>query len=62
MSGRGQPMFIPSLQAGRPGFDSRQGQEVFLLLHSVEIESGVHPASYAMGIGGSFSRGKAAEA
>jgi hypothetical protein len=31
--------------AGRPGFDSLQGQE-FSLVHSIQTGSGVHPASY----------------
>jgi hypothetical protein len=34
------------------GFDSRQGQEVFL--HSVQTRSGAHPESYSMGTVGSF--------
>jgi hypothetical protein len=32
----------------------------FSLLHSVQTESGVHPASYSMGTRGSFLGGKAA--
>jgi hypothetical protein len=40
-----------------PGKDKR-----FSLLHSVQIGSGAHPASYPMGARGSFSRGKAAGA
>jgi hypothetical protein len=43
------------LQAGRPGFDSRKGQEI--LLHSVQTDSGAHPASYSMGTEGSFPGG-----
>jgi hypothetical protein len=34
----------------------------FSPLHSVKINSGVHPASYAIGMGASFSGGKAAGA
>jgi hypothetical protein len=34
----------------------------FSLLHVVQTDSGVHPASYPMGTGGSFSGVKAAEA
>jgi hypothetical protein len=49
-----------SRRAGRPGFDSRQGQE-FYFLQSVQIGSGVHPASYPIDAGGSFPGGKAAE-
>jgi hypothetical protein len=37
------------------------GQE-FLLLHVIQIGSGVHPTSYPMGAGDSFSGGKAAGA
>jgi hypothetical protein len=40
-------------------FESRWGQE-FSVLHIVQIGSGVHPASYPMGTGGSFPGGKAA--
>jgi hypothetical protein len=36
---------------GRPGFDSRKGQD-FSRLHSVLIGSGAHPASYTMRTGG----------
>jgi hypothetical protein len=32
----------------------------FLLLRSAQTGSGAHPASYPMGIGGSFAVGKAA--
>jgi hypothetical protein len=39
-------------------FKSRQGQE-FSLLHAVQTGSGVHPTSYPIGTGGSFSGGKA---
>jgi hypothetical protein len=34
----------------------------FSLLHSVQTDSGAHPASYPMGTGGSFPEGKVAEA
>jgi hypothetical protein len=38
------------LWAGRPGFDSWQGQQIFLFIpHSVQTDSGAHPASYPMG-------------
>jgi hypothetical protein len=39
------------LQAGRPGFDSRQTQEIFSLLHSLHTGCEAHPASYPMGTG-----------
>jgi hypothetical protein len=42
-------------------FESREGQE-FFLLHVVQTGSGAHPASYTMGTGGSSSGGKAAGA
>jgi hypothetical protein len=42
-------------------FECRWGQE-FLLLHVVQIGSGVHPTSYPMCTGGSFPGGKAAVA
>jgi hypothetical protein len=32
------------------------------LLHSVQTSSGAHPASYPMGMGGSFPKGEAARA
>jgi hypothetical protein len=42
---------LPSpIRAGRPGFDSRQGQD-FSLLHSVHTGYGAHPAFYPMGTG-----------
>jgi hypothetical protein len=34
----------------------------FSLLHSIQTDSGAHPASYPMGTGGSFPGGKAGEA
>jgi hypothetical protein len=43
------------------GVGVRYGQE-FSLLHVVHTGSGVHPASYSMGTGVSFSEGKAAGA
>jgi hypothetical protein len=49
------------LRAGRSGFDSHHGQDLFSLLHSVQTGSDVHPASYPMGAGGSFPGDKAAE-
>jgi hypothetical protein len=41
--------------------DSRQRQ-YFSLLHSVQTDSGVHPASYPMATGGSFPGGTVAGA
>jgi hypothetical protein len=38
------------------------GGENFSLHHRVQIGSGIHPASYSMGTGGSFPGGKAAGA
>jgi hypothetical protein len=46
----------------RPGFDSRQGQEICSLRHSVQTGSGDHTASYPVGTGGSFPGSKVAEA
>jgi hypothetical protein len=45
--------YSDGLRAGRPGFDSLQGKEIFSLLHCVHIGSGAHPA-YEMGTGGFF--------
>jgi hypothetical protein len=45
--------YSDGLRAGRPGFDSRQGQDLSLL-HSVQTGPEAHPASYPMGTGGSF--------
>jgi hypothetical protein len=42
-------------------FESRWGQE-FSLLQIVQTGSEVHPTSYTMGTGGSFTGGKAAGA
>jgi hypothetical protein len=39
------------LQAGRPGFDSRQEQGYFSLRHCVQTSSGAHPASHPVGTG-----------
>jgi hypothetical protein len=50
------------LRAGRSEFDSRQGQEIFLLLHSVQTGSGAHLVSYSMCTGDYFPGGKAARA
>jgi hypothetical protein len=40
--------YINGLRAERPGFDSRQGQEILL---SSTATSGAHPASYPLGAG-----------
>jgi hypothetical protein len=39
------------------GIDSRQGEEIFSLLHSVQTDSGANPDSYTMGTGESFPGG-----
>jgi hypothetical protein len=49
------------------GLDNKRGQSsspgrVKNFLHVAQTGSGAHPASFPMDIGGSFSRGKAAEA
>jgi hypothetical protein len=44
----------------RSGFDSRQGK--IFLFHSVQTNSGAHPASYKMGTGGDFPRSTASGA
>jgi hypothetical protein len=49
------------LQAGRPVFDIRQGQEIVLFSASSR-PAWAHPASYAMDIGGFFFGIKATEA
>lgn len=36
------------LRSGRPEFDSRHEQEIFLFYHSAQNESGAHPASCRM--------------
>jgi hypothetical protein len=54
--------YIDGLGAGRPRFDSQQGQEFFSLLHSVQTGSWAHSAFYPMGTRGSFPWDKAAEA
>jgi hypothetical protein len=49
------------LQAGRPRFDSwRRHRRNSFLRHRVQTGSGLHPASYLMGTGGSFAGNKAA--
>jgi len=48
------------LRAGQPGFDSRQGQRVFLC-HRVQIGSGTHSPSYPIGAGDSFPGVRTAE-
>jgi hypothetical protein len=45
--------YSDELRAGRPGFDSRQGQD-FSRLHNVQTGSGAHPATYPMGTGAIF--------
>jgi hypothetical protein len=55
------PWHLDRLRAGRPGLDSRQEQDVSLL-HNVHTGSGVHPASYPMSTGDSFSGGKTVRA
>jgi hypothetical protein len=51
--------YSDELWAGQPGFDSQEGQEIFLFF-SVQTGSGTHPASYTMGIRGSFPEDKSA--
>jgi hypothetical protein len=46
------------LQAGRAGFDFRQGQDISLR-HRVQNGSGAHPDSSPMSTGGSFPGGEA---
>jgi hypothetical protein len=48
------------LQAGRPGFNFRRGQEI--VFHSVQTGSEAHPASCPVGSRDSFRGGKAAQA
>jgi hypothetical protein len=48
-------------RAGRPGFDSWQGQ-YFNLLHSLQTDYEAYPASYSMGTEDSFPRDKEVEA
>jgi len=45
---------VTRLQAGRPGFDIRQGAGNFSLRHRVQTASGAHTASYPMDTGFSF--------
>jgi len=43
--------------------DSIPGRtKIFFLLHNIQIGSGVHPASYAVGMRGTFQGSKAAAA
>jgi hypothetical protein len=51
--------YSDKLRAGRLGFDSLQEHD-FSLLHSVQIGFEAHPASYSVGAGDDFPRGKAA--
>jgi hypothetical protein len=53
---------VSRLRAGRPGIDSRQSLTFFSPRHRVHTLSGAHPASYPVGIGDSFPRGKVARA
>jgi len=53
------------LQAGRPGFHSRQGARMgffFPPRYRIRVASEAHAASYSMGTGDSFPGGKAVEA
>jgi hypothetical protein len=43
-------------------FESGQVQKIFSLHHNMKMGSGAHPATYAIGTGGYFSRGKGLEA
>jgi hypothetical protein len=52
--------YSDDLQAGRPGLDSRQGQETFLFF--TESGSGSHRVTYTIGTDGSFPEGKATRA
>jgi hypothetical protein len=45
--------YSDGLQTARLGFDSRKGQD-FYLLRSVQICSGAHPSSHTIGTGGCF--------
>jgi hypothetical protein len=51
--------YSDELRAGRPRFDFRQGKRFFSAAFRPAL--GPHPASYPMGTGGSFPRGKAAD-
>jgi hypothetical protein len=51
--------YSDALRVGRAGFDSWEDKT---FLHSVQTGSGVHPASYQIGTGGSFPGGKALRA
>jgi hypothetical protein len=52
--------YSEGLRAGRPGFDCRQGQEIFFLLYSVLTDSEAHPASHPIATRGYFPGNKAA--
>jgi hypothetical protein len=41
--------------SGRSGFDSREGEKIYFLLHSVQTGSGAYQASYPMGSNSSSS-------
>jgi hypothetical protein len=43
------------------GFDSRQGQQIFPIVHNVQTGSGAPPASCSLGVVGYIPGGKAAE-
>jgi len=48
------------LRVGQPWFSSRRGQWWYIFLrHRVQTSSGTNRASYPMGTGGSYSKGKA---
>jgi hypothetical protein len=53
--------YSDGLRAGRPGLDSRQGQDISLL-HSVQTGYEAHLVSYPKGTGGSFPGGEMAGA
>jgi hypothetical protein len=48
MSRDGWISIVTKLRAGRPVFDSRQGEEISLR-YSVQIGSGAHPVSFPTG-------------
>jgi hypothetical protein len=45
---------VTRLQAGRPGFDAGKVQGGVSFRYRVHVRSGFHPASYAVGVWGSF--------
>jgi hypothetical protein len=53
--------YSDGLQVGWPGFDSWQGEDIYLL-YSLQTGSEAYTASYAMGTGTDFSGGKGAGA